>query len=104
MQKEAELIGRRFLTGTRVAAQSQFAFFDEEFRFTASAVDCGIEILGFGHLEGRDDIAHIHTLGPGDDAGDDSLLTAPGACRVVGVCVSDDFFGVFGYTGNGRFL
>jgi hypothetical protein len=54
VQKPPELVGRRFLTGARIAAQPMLAFLDEQFGFTASTVDDNVKILrsGLGDFPG----------------------------------------------------
>ena len=95
VQKQPELVGRRFLTGARIAAQPMLAFLDEQFGFATSAVDDNVKILRSGLFIGRHHIAHIHTLWPRDDACDHAPLFAPGTSRVEVVGVSDELFRLF---------
>ena len=51
----------RLLTRARVASQPKLAFLDEQFGFSASAVNDGVKILHFGYLEGRHHVAHLQS-------------------------------------------
>ncbi|MFT5192220.1 MAG: hypothetical protein ACI957_005270 [Verrucomicrobiales bacterium] len=60
VQKPLELVGRRFLTGARIAAQPKLAFLDEQFGFAASTVNDGVIEKEWGKKNGGKNYLQKH--------------------------------------------